>query len=219
MSRFAPAAARGFTLVELLVALTLLGLLMVALFGGLRLGARAWEVSGERLEDTSRLQVIHEFLHTRLSQTYPLEVTGRAGQPRLAFRGGPDALSFVTLLPEHMGAGVHRLTLRLVERDDRLHLALSWRPFAATPDAEANEDEASSSEERLLLRDIAGLELGYFGALAPREPPVWSESWHDALLRLPQLIRVRVIFPAGDRRSWPVLIVRPMIDPGFAQRF
>ena len=34
----------GFTLVELLVATTLLALLSVVLFGGLRFGARAWEV-------------------------------------------------------------------------------------------------------------------------------------------------------------------------------
>jgi prepilin-type N-terminal cleavage/methylation domain-containing protein len=39
------AADAGLTLLELLVAITLLGLLMAALFGGLRLGARAWELS------------------------------------------------------------------------------------------------------------------------------------------------------------------------------
>lgn len=211
MSRTAPSAASGFTLVELLVALTLLGLLMVALFGGLRLGARAWEVSGERLDDTSRLQVIHEFLRTRLSQAYPLEITDRTNEPRLAFRGRPDALSFVTLLPEHLGAGLHRLTLRLVEREDRRHLALTWRPVAAS------DGDGPRSGERLLLHDIAGLELGYFGAFAPRAPPAWYESWQDAPMRLPRLIRVRVMFPAGDGRSWPDLIVRPMIDSGFLQ--
>ena len=35
--------AAGFTLVELLVAMTLLGFLTVLLFGGLRFGTRAWE--------------------------------------------------------------------------------------------------------------------------------------------------------------------------------
>lgn len=214
MSRTAPAGTSGFTLVELLVALTLLGLLMVALFGGLRLGARAWEVSGERLDDTSRLQVIHEFLRTRLSQAYPLEITGRTNEPRLAFRGRSDAVSFVTVLPEHLGAGLHRLTLQLVEREDRQHLALFWSRFAATDGADGNEPRAG---ERLLLHDVAGLELGYFGAFAPRAPPAWYESWHDAPLRLPRLIRVRVIFAPGDRRSWPDLIVRPMIDAGFSQ--
>jgi prepilin-type N-terminal cleavage/methylation domain-containing protein len=39
------ATEHGFTLLELLVAITLLGLLMAALFGGLRLGARVWETA------------------------------------------------------------------------------------------------------------------------------------------------------------------------------
>ncbi len=33
----------GFTLVELLVAMTLLAFLSITLFGGLRFGARSWE--------------------------------------------------------------------------------------------------------------------------------------------------------------------------------
>ena len=39
---------RGFTLLELLIAMTLLGLLMLGLFGGLRLGARVWEAGDAR---------------------------------------------------------------------------------------------------------------------------------------------------------------------------
>ena len=33
----------GFTLLELLISMTLLGLLMLVVLGGLRFGARAWE--------------------------------------------------------------------------------------------------------------------------------------------------------------------------------
>ena len=45
--------AAGFTLVEILVAITLLGLLMAALFGGVQLGVRAWESS--EAEETSHV--------------------------------------------------------------------------------------------------------------------------------------------------------------------
>ena len=47
------AAERGFTLLELLVAITLLGLLMAALFGGLRLGTRVWETADARLDSSA----------------------------------------------------------------------------------------------------------------------------------------------------------------------
>ncbi|NEX17237.1 MAG: general secretion pathway protein GspJ, partial [Halochromatium sp.] len=34
---------RGFTLVELLIALSLIGIITLLLFSGLRLGSRSWE--------------------------------------------------------------------------------------------------------------------------------------------------------------------------------
>lgn len=211
MSRATRDGARGFTLVELLVALTLLGLLMVALFGGLQLGARAWETTGERLDDSARLQLVQDFLRTRISQTYPLETDGAAGSTGLVFSGAPDRLAFVTVLPQHLAPGLHLLALGLVERDDRLHLLLTWRPLA--PENEAEDENGAAASERILLHDIAGLELAYFGAVGATEPPAWYSSWDGTVLRLPELIRLRVSFPAGDRRHWPDLVVRPMLDP------
>jgi general secretion pathway protein J len=207
MSRAPRAGERGFTLIELLVALTLLGLLMVALFGGLQLGARAWETTGERLEDTARLQLIQDFLRLRISEAYPLETADEAGSPGLAFTGEPDRLAFVTVLPRHLAAGLQLLTLGRVERDGRTHLLLTWRPLSPDDEAEA------PARERILLHDIAGLELAYFGAAGAREQPAWRAFWQGAALRLPELIRLRVTFPANDRRRWPDLVVRPMLDP------
>ena len=53
--RAGQAAAHGFTLLELLAAIMLLGLLMAVLFGGLRLGARVWETADARLDPSSSL--------------------------------------------------------------------------------------------------------------------------------------------------------------------
>ncbi len=59
---------QGFTLLELLVAITLLGLLMAALFGGLRLGARVWETGETRLDASARVQIVQDFLRQRLAE-------------------------------------------------------------------------------------------------------------------------------------------------------
>ena len=61
-------AGQGFTLLELLVAITLLGLLMAALLGGLRLGARVWETGEDRLDASARIQVVQDFLRQRLAE-------------------------------------------------------------------------------------------------------------------------------------------------------
>jgi general secretion pathway protein J len=199
-------ASAGFTLLELLIAITLLGLLLAALFGGLRLGARAWERSEERLEESARLQVVQNFLRERLAQAYPLTAEDQTGRLRLAFEGTGDTLRFVTLMPAYLGIGFAELLLAVDDRTGIENLVVQWRRFELTPQSDDEEPQI-----KVLLEDIEALEIAYYGALARGEPILWHEQWLD-IMALPQLIRLRVIFAVGDRRYWPDLIVRPMTD-------
>ncbi|MEE9250386.1 MAG: prepilin-type N-terminal cleavage/methylation domain-containing protein, partial [Alphaproteobacteria bacterium] len=63
---------RGFTLLEVLIAMTLLGLIMMLLFGGLRLGTRAWETNSDRVEEISQIEISHQIIRRMLAQAYPL---------------------------------------------------------------------------------------------------------------------------------------------------
>ena len=94
------AGAAGFTLLELLVAITLLGLLMAALFGGLRLGARAWDIGAERIAAATRLQTAQQFIRTRLSEALPAFVVLPDGEEIVAFQGTSEEMSFVGTLPD-----------------------------------------------------------------------------------------------------------------------
>lgn len=197
--------AAGFTLVEILVAITLLGLLMAALFGGVQLGVRAWEASEERLDESSRLTTVHGFLRERLAQAYLLEQLIPRADPLPAFAGEPDRLSFVTLMPEHLGGGFQRMVLA-VTAAERSELTLTWWP------AELDETavDPDTVRRRALLADVAELRLAYFGAVGRDQPAAWHEVWAES--SLPQLVLVQLRFPDQDARSWPDLIVRPMID-------
>ena len=208
------AAEHGFTLLELLVAIMLLGLLMAALFGGLRLGARVWETADARLDASVTIQIVQDFVGQRLAETLPLE----AVPPEVAeadvfaplFLGTTEAVRFAGLLPENLGAGFYLMELALAESghaDGGGNLVLRWRPFEPY-DQTAEEVEP---EERVLLENIEGLELSYFGTNDPEQPPAWRQAW-EGQSELPRLIRLRVRFPENDERRWPELIVRPMVD-------
>lgn len=205
--------AGGFTLLELLIAITLLGLLMTALFGGLRLGARVWEVSEQRLDDSARLQVVQEFVRERLMQAHPLALADAQGRTEPAFVGLPQTVRFLTLMPEHLGAGFHLAQLGLIEEDGGLHLGIRWRAY----DIYA-EDPQDEPQARVLLEDVERLELAYYGMKAEERAGVWHEEWQGENL-LPRLLRVRVVFAEGDRRPWPELIVPLMIDQTFDPGF
>ena len=58
----------GFTLVELLVAMTLLAFLSIALFGGLRFGARSWDVVIDSSVERDHIASTQIFLRDRLGQ-------------------------------------------------------------------------------------------------------------------------------------------------------
>ncbi|HEX6142309.1 MAG TPA: prepilin-type N-terminal cleavage/methylation domain-containing protein [Geminicoccaceae bacterium] len=201
---------RGFTLLELLVAITLLGLLMAGLLGSLRLGARAWETGAGRLEASARLITIQGFLRDRLTHAIPLFLPDPAGRESLAFTGGPETMTLLTTLPDQLGAGLHVVTLGVREDDEGVsHLGFAWRPLNLDPDGVPLP--TMEAGRRDLIRDIAGLELGYFGARGRDPEPAWHEAWEDEQV-LPTLIRLRVVLGEEDPRRIPELVVRPMID-------
>lgn len=201
---------RGFTLLELLVAITLLGVLMAALFGALRLGARVWETGEARLDASARVQVMQDFLRQQLGQTMPLiEVTDDPrASGRLLFEGDQDRLRVVSLLPEHLGAGAWLMELGLSEPAQvgaPGNLVIRWRRLDRT--GEAN----TPAEERILIEAVERLEIAYFGGAPTGAKPTWWQEWQRQR-SLPSLVRVRVGFPDGDGRSWPELMVALMVD-------
>ena len=69
---------KGLTLIELMVVLLLLSLITLGLFGGLRLGARAWEAGQEVSEALDDVVLVQGFLRRQLAQ----EIEGRAETAR-----------------------------------------------------------------------------------------------------------------------------------------
>ena len=201
-----PAREGGFTLLELLVAITLLGLLMLALFGGLRLGTRAWETSETRVDDAAGLVAVQGFVRSRLQQVHPFGRIRRDGDWTPIFRGEPDRVRFVTRMPLHLGGGLHVVTLTVAENQDGRHLAARWRPHGkGAPRGERG------MRGRLLTSGIEAVDFAYFGQADRGGAPGWWETWQE-IEDLPELVRVRVRFAAADDRVWPDLIVRPMLD-------
>lgn len=52
----------GFTLIEVLISLTILSLILGVIMGGFRLGNRTWEKGEQRLEELQRLRSVFQFL-------------------------------------------------------------------------------------------------------------------------------------------------------------
>ncbi|HNT58060.1 MAG TPA: prepilin-type N-terminal cleavage/methylation domain-containing protein, partial [Syntrophales bacterium] len=58
---------RGFTLLELLISLTLLSVIAVLVFGALRLGVRAWEKGEATIETRQRERIVMDLLQRQMA--------------------------------------------------------------------------------------------------------------------------------------------------------
>ncbi|MGD8929548.1 MAG: prepilin-type N-terminal cleavage/methylation domain-containing protein, partial [Lysobacterales bacterium] len=99
-------AARGFTLVEILLALTLLSMLMALAYGGLRAATRAADKGQTVLQDSGRIRMAHQFVHKQLNQMLPLVFAENDDQTeRTVFVGEPQRIRFVAPMPGYLGFG------------------------------------------------------------------------------------------------------------------
>lgn len=185
----------GFTLLEVLVATTVLGLLTLTLSGGLHFGMRVWEAGERRAGRLETVAAVQDLMRRLLEQAHPL--TSRRGEPAILFDGGRDRLRFVSVLPPRMGpSGLADMTLSLV---DGGRLQLAWQALG-------ERDRPATA--RVLLEGVDGLTLSYYGGATRTAAPVWRDDWIGAGFP-PALVRIAVRF--SDGRTWPDLLAAPAV--------
>jgi len=195
-------ATAGFTLVELLVALVIMGFISLMLASSLHTGIMAWHRTDALDATSGDLLSSRTLLEDRVGFAYPYYDLTDPTAPLVRFEGTEDHMVFLAPTPLAIGgAGFarYRLSIEADETGARLMLAASRE--------QAWDDTAEPSP---LVERAAAITLDYFGADEGDGSLRWQASWTNRR-RLPRLIRIRVQFGAGDLRVWPDLIIAPRI--------
>jgi general secretion pathway protein J len=192
----------GFTLLELIVVVAVLGFLIIGLTQGVRVGLTLWDAQSRRTGQTAELDAAARALRNLLSSmtASPSSGLGAGGAVTPEVKGTTDSLAFVGDLPTGLGTTQRaNITLTL----NRGRLVLRWSPrrheLSTVPVPEPTETE--------LVRDVDRLELAYWGSSAPDQAASWRTQWDGPAI--PQLIRVRLVLGPDDRRRFPDLIAAP----------
>lgn len=181
--------SRGFTLVEVLVALTLMGLVLGSIYSGLYGASRAWSRSESLAWENDLARIRVQLLRRLVSETVPItRLDGQA--PHLLFQGHHDSLQFVAPLPSHAGGlGLYWSALELTRSntgESQLSLTYSpLRPDVTLPRGNVDPD----TETVVLATGVTQLELAYFGTPEGDLPPRWYDTWPEGE-RLPVLVRL-----------------------------
>jgi len=175
---------RGFTLIELVLALTIVALMLTILFSSLRVGLRAWQRGEERAEALEYARSITQLVELALGGAYPFQGRPDRNKPiQILFKGEEDRVSFVTSaapFPRAVPAAFTAITLAMRAGPDaglaiREKVMPNFDPFEeVTPDV---VDPTVLSVAFRYLRD--------------QDSDAWEKTWDAADERtLPRAIEV-----------------------------
>ena len=207
----------GFTLVELMVALALLGLMSATLAGSLALAGRSWDAGETKVADTASMRVAQEFLRSQLEGQHAQRMKKMPDVPIL-FGGDRGEMRFAAPLPSRVeGGGIWYYRLRVAEVDGHSSLILD----RMVPDVTATSmPDFGGAEHSVLATDVKSVAIGYLGpdpgvATGAGFEPAWRDRWEDTQ-RLPMMIRIDVEPARGAK--WPTLYASPREAPEAACR-
>lgn len=192
---------QGYSLAELLVVLALLGMIAVAMSGGMRFGARLWEKSQSLGEQHDTVSGAQSLLRTVFQRIIPRDLDpGIANDPDL-FRATPARMSFTAVSPAAVDASeVARFELLVTGETGRRKLSLVWSPLSGK----------QVRHVQTLASDAREIEF-WFAKLDQNGNLAWQREWADET-GAPALIVIRVSGRAGNAVYWPELMVRPRIS-------
>ena len=195
--------ARGLTLLELLVALALLGTITVATTAALRTGQVGGARVDARAEALNDMRLAQTFLRRHLETARP--VRWRQGRrDQVAFEGDGSAVDFVAFMPAWPAAG--GLYLARLE-GTAAGLVMIRRPTAGET---TGFDPGAEAERIVLAPAVTAIGFSYFGHQDGDDGARWHDRWQGQT-DLPQLLRMA--FQGTGAVPWPDLIVAPLLGP------
>jgi len=195
---------RGFTLIELVLAMVLLAALMALLYSGLNFAARSWDAGDANGRGMVDRRVGENFLRRELSELFPM----RWKDPttlKFAFEGEKDHMRFVSSRPAGISQGGLSLVSIEVRDDGAGPKARNLVMRRAMPDDEQKSfAPLEAAQPTVLIAGVDSATFEYFGAENDFTAPQWTDSWKWPN-RMPEMVRLRIRRIDGPL---PELIVR-----------
>jgi general secretion pathway protein J len=191
---------RGFTLIEVLIAMTLLSIMVVLLFSSLKICADSWERGENKITDVNEVAVVYNFFQRHLSIAKPLWNNFSAKEKTFSFQGKAQSLQFVSVFPASAGrSGLQLFSIELQKEDDYQVIKVTITPFFPVV-----EGEEWHKEEVSLISHVSDFKLAYFGSVDGESGDIWQDEWLDKEV-LPRLVKINI--KLDNDIYWPEMII------------
>ncbi|MBI4698378.1 MAG: type II secretion system protein [Nitrospirae bacterium] len=164
----------GFTLLELIIAITILSIVVAIVGSGFRLGIRAWEKGEAETQETQRLRALSGLISQTIKSAFPYQVTYEE-EKVILFQGEKDFILFATT------SDTGFKWVRYAYKDGKLILTEGILPDKKFTDKIKEDEEIIDS-------DVGEVKFEYLSA---KKDEGWKESW-DMGDGIPPAVRVKV---------------------------
>lgn len=214
----------GFTLIEVLIAMTLLSIMVVLLFSSLKICAQSWEQGESKIAEVNEVAVVYNFFQRHLSAAIPvsndfaqngMDAAGQSGinstiaagaaienkGKNFSFQGKRNSLQFVSVFPASAGrAGMQLFSIQPEREGKEQVIKVTLAPFFPLA-----EGEEWNPEEVVLLKHVSDFELSYFGAtVEDGSKSGWQDEWLEKEIQ-PKLVKINI--NTSDGVFWPEMII------------
>ena len=197
--------ARGFTLIEVVIASSLLAVGLALVFASIRGATRATERSEVQAQREERLRAVQGFMRAQVTAALPIAYlfNPESGEASF-FTVAPDKLEFVAAMPGYLSRGGPYLqTLELVPGKDGKRLVFQHQLLSTDGPLPAEREPVELFDG---ISD-AVFEVRTIGQDSKAQP--WQSQWQQSA-QLPPMVRLRITFSDGSRH-WPEFVVAPRL--------
>jgi general secretion pathway protein J len=208
-------ASAGFTLLELIISLTIIAVIAVMVQNGFKLSVNAWEKGESAIEDQQRYRYTLDLIQRQVSSALPRPPSEKSGtDPDADLKGDEVSLEFsslITLIPGDP-SGVVRVKYRVESMEEGKNL---WFMETGLVDqlGTSSQDEPGEEDWHILLSNIYDFTFQYLPPIPPEdalnELSYWEPSWgeQEGQKGLPLALQIR--FQLNEETS-PLYVVIPV---------
>lgn len=200
--------SRGFTLLEVMIALTLLSMIMAATVAAMRTFGNTKQTLEGVTSRVDEIRSVSEFLRNSIGGALPVPGEDESGDAFAEEEGqgiyfGGDNSQLMWVAPLVGGSGIGGVYIMLLAQVED-SLELKWHPYIA----DVNAVSWGDIKPRTLVQSLDDFEVGYLAEYDGE----WEAAWPGAQA-LPVAVRLQV---RAAQRYWPELVIG-LSGEGFKQ--
>ncbi len=180
----------GFTLMELLISITIISVVIVIIFGSFRLGFKAVEKGESRLEKNRSYTTALGLIKHQINSLYTNEISDKR---KYYLKGTAKEMAFISMysLADMHGKNLTKVKY-IIEKSEKNMNVLNIEEQALGME--------NNMETHAILTDMEKIAFDYLETVKNDNKMVWTENWNgDKKKAFPLAVRIKCFIDEGNR--------------------